>query len=46
MGSPEGIQYGKAFEVQSAVETTLAGDLLIALVIVGILEKMKIIQLT
>jgi 2-dehydro-3-deoxygluconokinase len=46
IGSSEGIQYGKAFEVDSAVETTGAGDSLTAAVIVGILEKMKISQLT
>lgn len=46
IGSPEGIQYGKAFNVNSAVETTGAGDSLTAAVIVGILEKMKLSQLT
>ncbi|NLW55026.1 MAG: sugar kinase [Firmicutes bacterium] len=46
IGSPEGIEYGKAFEVGNTVETTGAGDSLTAAVIVGILEKMKLSQLT
>jgi 2-dehydro-3-deoxygluconokinase len=44
IGSSEGIQYGRPFEVDSAVETTGAGDSLTAAVIVGILEKMSLEQ--
>ncbi|MBN2396032.1 MAG: sugar kinase [Candidatus Atribacteria bacterium] len=45
VGSSEGIQYGKPFEVESGVETTGAGDSLTAAVIVGILEGMSLIQM-
>jgi len=46
IGSPVGIYYGKPFEVNMAVETTGAGDSLTAAVIVGILEEMKLQQIT
>lgn len=42
IGSAEGIQYGKAFEIDNDVETTGAGDSFTAAVIVGILEKMSL----
>jgi len=46
IGSSEGIQYGKPFEVDNAIETTGAGDSLTAAVIVGILEKMSLKQIS
>jgi 2-dehydro-3-deoxygluconokinase len=46
IGSSEGIQYGRPFKVNSAIETTGAGDSLTAAVIVGVLEKMKLGHMT
>lgn len=45
IGSSEGVQYGRPFEVNTVVETTGAGDSVTAAVIVGILEKMKLEQM-
>lgn len=46
IGSLEGIKYGKPLKLDKVEETTGAGDAFTAAVIVGILEQMKLNQMT